>query len=80
MCFKNLASENQLFPTCQRTNKAKVVVETTRVEFTERGSLASFTEGARQAVYKGLLWPYRLQIHFRHPAETSVNNWGLFCG
>lgn len=74
VCFKNLASDNQLFPTCQSTNKAKVVAETLHVEFTERGSPASLIEGARQAVYESLLWPYCLQYISIQPTETSVNN------
>lgn len=67
VCFKNLASENRLFPLCQSTNKAKVVAETLCVEFTEWGSPAPRREGPRQAVYGGLLRPCRLQIHFHPP-------------
>lgn len=78
MCFKNLASENQLFPTCQSTNKAKVVAETLHVEFTARGSPASLTEGARQAVYESLLWLTVYKYISIQPTETSVHN--FFCG
>lgn len=78
VCFKNLASENQLFPMCQSTNKAKVVAETLHVEFTTRGSPASLTEGARQAVYESLLWLTVYKYISIQPTETSVHN--FFCG